>query len=93
MARDHEIKQEHIDTLCEPLTALLKNELAAGNKVLETWLDWPEKDTMYVMLEFPFMALPETLPDSIAINEIDDERYWLAEYESVKERHFFGMPI
>ncbi len=90
MARDHEIKQEHIDSLCKPLAELLAAELQAGNNILETWQDWPEKNTMIVMLEFPFLALPESLPDNIAINEIDDERYWLAEYEAVKERQFLA---
>ncbi len=90
MPRDHSITAEHLTRLCPSLRTLLDGEIAGGNRVLETWENWPVKETLIIMLEFPFLALPDALPEGVVINAIDDKRYWLAEYEDRARGHFLA---
>jgi hypothetical protein len=69
-----------IESLCPELREILKVELAAGNRVVETWDGWG----LGVVLERPFLREHVIAGSRVAYHDVNDPHYWKAQY-SVKE--------
>jgi hypothetical protein len=83
----HPVHQQHIYELCNELRPLLEAELAAGNSIVETWVGWPHKDSLYLMLADPFKVRPETLPQGVRFVAVDDPHYWKSELVCDRTHH------
>lgn len=81
------VDPNHLAELAHELRVLLEDELASGNKFVETNRGWPSPDSIFVMLAKPFMKRPDELPSGVVYREINDTHYWKAEYEQQEKRH------
>lgn len=61
--------------LCPKLRAIVDTEVAAGNRIVETWTDWGTG----VLLAQPFLQEHPT-DDSIQFRVEGDPHYWKDEY-------------
>lgn len=77
-------------TLHPGLKELLELELAAGNRIADSGAGWPEKDSVLLLLERPFLARPALLPAGVVFREVNDPHWWLAEYGSEKPVQILG---
>ena len=73
--------------LCPELRILLDAELAAGNRVVETFGGWPVAGAVFVMLAEPFRKRSVTLPADVVFREINDPHWWKAEYDHEPTHH------
>jgi len=69
------------------LTAILKEELSAGNEVVETGSDWPDPESVFVRLRHPFRTRRLPLPDGVVYSEPNDPHWWKADYSAGSPRH------
>ncbi len=69
------------------LTAILEEELSAGNEVVETGSDWPDPESVFVRLKHPFHTCRLPLPDGVVYSEPDDPHWWKADYSAGSPRH------
>ena len=76
-----------LSALHPDLKAILREELAAGNEVLETGRGWPDADSVFVRLKNPFAAHRATLPDGVSYTEPNDPHWWKADYTTRSPRH------
>ena len=65
-----------VKLLKQPLLNLLMEELLLGNEIAEVFSD----QTLYVILEKPFLSPIRTDLQNISYNEVNDPHYWKAEY-------------
>ncbi len=77
-------------TLHPGLKALLQLELAAGNRIVDSGSGWPEKESVLLLLERPFLARPAALPAGVVYREVNDPHWWLAEYGSERPVQILG---
>lgn len=88
-----EIKHEqmkHLSELNIDLYSILEREIAAGNKIVETSSGWPTPESIFVMLEKPFMTKNLKLPNHIVFREVNDRQYWKAEFTSESSKHILA---
>ena len=71
------------------LKAILRAELAAGNEVAETGGGWPDLDSVFVRLRYPFRTKPESTA-GLDYNEPNDPHWWKADYCSRSPRHILA---
>lgn len=72
------------------LRAILDAEIAAGNEVAETGGGWPDADSVFVQLRYPFRTKPDPLPPGVVYTEPNDPHWWRADYSSVSPRHILA---
>lgn len=82
-----QVKQEHLDRLCPELAELLRAELAAGNRVVDTSEGWPQAASVFVGLALPFRHRPTSLPPGVVYRDVNDAHWWKAEYEHEPSGH------
>jgi hypothetical protein len=90
MAENEPVDPNHLADLAQELRELLEDELAAGNRVVETYRGWPAQNSIFVMLARPFTRKPDPLPFGVVFREINDTHYWRAEYEHQEKRHILA---
>ena len=79
--------------LHEALRELLEMELAAGNRVADSWRAWPDAETIAVVLAKPFRPATKaqaTERQSLVYDEIDDPHYWNEEIVHWPSRHLWS---
>ncbi len=81
------VDTERVNQLCGELKPLLDAELAAGNRIVDTWAGWPHRDSLYIQLGSPFRAQPETLPGGVRFVAVDDPQYWKSELVCDRTHH------
>ena len=69
--------------MAPPLQAILKSELARGNRIAEIG-DWPPGCDLLVILSRPF-ARRYVLAPGVSYRALDDPHYWKAEYRCGRE--------
>ena len=69
--------------MAPPLQAILKSELARGNRIAEVG-DWPPGCDLLVILSRPFARRYMPAP-GVTYRDIDDPHYWKAEYSYERE--------
>jgi hypothetical protein len=74
--------------LCDELRQLLDVELAAGNEIKETNVDFPRAGAVFVGLKKKFRSAPAQLPECVVYRVIDDVHWWQAEYEHLPTGHY-----
>jgi RimJ/RimL family protein N-acetyltransferase len=72
------------------LKSLLQAELDAGNEVLETGGGWPDADSVFVRVKYPFRARPAALPGGVDYQEPNDPHWWRADYSTRGPRHILA---
>ena len=72
--------------LCAPLRRILDAELGIGNRVTDADVGRFTKDGVFVLLEKPFLALPQVDP-SITRVEINDPQWWKTELRHAGSGH------
>ena len=69
------------------LSSILNNELRAGNKIAEVWSGWPHRESIFVILEKPFMVQHQGHFRNIEFKEINDPHFWKSEYVNTDTQH------
>ena len=69
------------------LKAILQEEIAAGNEVLETGRGWPDPDSVFVRLKDPFAPRLSPVPPGVTYSEPNDPHWWKADYTTISPRH------
>ncbi len=87
MAPFEQVNPEHVEALCPGLRELLHAELAAGNRLCETWTGWPKENSVGVALALPFKLKPTTLPPGVEYLDVNDTHWWKAEYHHNRRGH------
>lgn len=82
--KNYRIDPEHVAQFCGPLRRRLKRELFAGNRVAETWRDWPRLGCTVILLAKPFCIKTGKLSEGVVFRHVGDPHYWLAEYDDTK---------
>jgi hypothetical protein len=85
-----ETTTEQLKQLCEDLQPLLKAELEAGNRVVETSGGWPQERSIGVFLEKHFLAPVASLPPGVEFVAVNDPHWWKAEYSCEAHSHFLA---
>ncbi|MEM7246707.1 MAG: hypothetical protein AAF533_15255 [Acidobacteriota bacterium] len=62
-------------SLSPPLRGILETELAAGNRIAESWQGWGH----VVLLERPFLRR-HVVEGAVVYRDVSDPRHWKAEY-------------
>jgi hypothetical protein len=83
------IDQRDVADLCPELRPALDAELTAGNGLAETWRGWPEAETVFVMLERPFVLDHSHLP-GVTFEATEDAHYWKAALTRKRTRHMLA---
>lgn len=74
------IDPKAIDLFTGKLKGILDEELRAGNRIEDTWYDWPSPHTVAVVLSRPFLTpIKKDLP-GIIFQDLNDPHYWKANY-------------
>lgn len=76
-----------LEKLHPDLLAIVRQELAMGNEIVETGQGWPDPDSMFVRLKLPFRTPPTDVPSTVEYLEINDPHWWKAEFHSLSPRH------
>jgi NMD protein affecting ribosome stability and mRNA decay len=84
------IQKKHLTELNTDLYKILEKEIAAGNNIVETSAGWPKPESIFVMLEKPFMTEINSLPHDIVFNEVNDPHNWKAEFVSESSQHILA---
>jgi RimJ/RimL family protein N-acetyltransferase len=84
------VHQRALSTLYPALAELLRAELAAGNEIAETGGGWPDPDSVFVRVRYPFRARPDPLPEGVQYLELNDPHWWKAEYNTRSPRHILA---
>jgi RimJ/RimL family protein N-acetyltransferase len=71
------------------LRVILQAELAAGNEIVETGGGWPDPDSVFVRLRYPFRPRP-SWPDGLQYTELHDPHWWTAELSTRAPRHILA---
>ncbi len=79
------VSQEHIDDFSPILKEILNNEIDLGNEIIETSICWPKKESIIIILKAPFIQ--DYKKEFIKYRNINDNRYWKAEYFDEKTSH------
>jgi hypothetical protein len=82
------LDQHPLNLLVPELKILLDAELAAGNEVKETNIDFPRAGAVFVGLRRQFRAIPTELPPGVVFRAINDVHWWQAEYEHLPTGHY-----
>lgn len=69
------------------LKAILEEELAAGNEVLETGRGWPDPDSVFVRLKNLFARRVAPVAPGVTYSEPNDPHWWRADYTTTSPRH------
>lgn len=72
------------------LKEILDLELAAGNEIIETSLDWPEMGSVMIRLRNPFVRRPVSMPKGVSYLEPNDPHWWRAEYSTRNPAHILA---
>lgn len=72
------------------LKEILDLELAAGNEIIETSLDWPEMGSVLIRLRNPFVRRPVSMPEGVSYLEPNDPHWWHAEYSTRNPAHILA---
>jgi hypothetical protein len=76
---DWRIDPADLRDLTPVLARLVEAELAAGNRVTQTWRGWPESWTLCVMLERPFQSATReaaTAVGGVYYDAVNDPHHW-----------------
>ena len=84
------IQSQRLSCFSPELKFVLEAEIAAGNAVVETHEDWPNKGSIFVMLGSPFITTPSQLPGGVTYRDVDDPHYWKAEYVHEPSAHILA---
>jgi RimJ/RimL family protein N-acetyltransferase len=84
------VNQRALSALHPALVDLLRAELAAGNEIVETGGGWPDPDSVFVRVRYPFRARPDSLPGGVQYLELNDPHWWKAEYNTRSPRHILA---
>ena len=82
------ITQNHIDNFNPTLLKILNNEMSLGNTIVETSEGWPKKESVIIILKLPFIENYKI--ESVEYREINDIRYWKAEYFHGNTNHILA---
>ena len=72
------------------LKEILLAELTAGNEIVETGGGWPDRESVFIRLRDPFQPRYAPLPPGVAYLELNDPRWWNAEYHTLQPRHILA---
>lgn len=76
-----------LDALHPSLRPILAAELAAGNEIAESRMDWPAPQSVFIRLRREFLAKLGELPAGVQFTRLDDPHWWAAEYSAGNPRH------
>lgn len=82
------VNPTHLDQFCAILSGVLQEELAKGNRVVETASGWPKPQTIMVFLEKPFIGDYRHLP--LTYTDVNDPHYWRADYLDERSWHILA---
>ena len=69
------------------LKTILREELSAGNEVLETGHGWPDPDSVFVRLKNPFSPRLSAVAAEVTYSEPQGPHWWKADYTTRSPRH------
>jgi hypothetical protein len=85
-----EVDQTHIDALGQELRQILTNELAVGNRVVETRSAAPESSSIFVLLANSFnVSLLRKFP-GLQYREFKNPLFWSAHYRDVTRQQILA---
>ena len=76
-----------IERLHPGLKAILDEERAAGNEVMESSVGWPDAGSVFVRLRHPFRTVRREMPKGVRFTQVNDPHWWTAEYATESPRH------
>lgn len=82
------ITPAHLEQFCEILSRIAREEVAKGNRIVETASGWPRPETIMVFLEKPFVGEYRHLPLTYA--DVNDPHYWKSEYCDERSGHILA---
>lgn len=85
-----EVTEEQLSQLCDELQPLLKAEMEAGNRVVETSQGWPQETSIGVFLEKHFLVAVSELPPGVEFVDVNDPHWWKWEYTCKRHVHFLA---
>lgn len=71
------------------LREILYSELQQGNTIREISSGWPEPQSVFVLLDRPFISEYQ-ITHPIEFREINDRHYWKAEYFDKEQKHLLA---
>lgn len=70
------------------LTKILKSELELGNSIDEVSSGWPNENSIFILLKFPFKN--EYVVEDIEFTKVYDPHYWKSEYFDKNTNHLLA---